>query len=60
MTMQVLSNGEAKEFASPYRLLQNHNSQFYQMVQKTGPEASKKLHDMANAARATRRKQSVY
>ena len=36
-----------KEFDSPYRLLQNPNSKFYLMVEKTGLTASGRLHQMA-------------
>ena len=56
-----MDNGSVKEFASPYRLLQNSGSQLYKMVEKTGPEASRKLHQMALDARSRlNRKQSVY
>ncbi len=56
-----MSNGRVKEFDSPYRLLQNSDSQLYKMVEKTGPEASQKLHQMALEARSrTNRKMSVY
>ena len=48
-----MSNGRVKEFASPYRLLQNPDSQLFKMVEKTGPEAAEKLHDMAIEARKT-------
>ena len=59
--LQVMSNGRVKEFASPYRLLQNSDSQLYKMVEKTGPEASQKLHQMALEARSrTNRKMSIY
>ena len=53
LMMQVMSNGQVKEFASPYQLLQNPQSLLYQMVEKTGPEASQKLHEMAHS-RASR------
>ena len=45
--IQLMSNGQIKEFDSPYKLLQDPSSLFYKMVQKTGPSASKKLHQMA-------------
>ncbi len=32
-----MSNSRVKEYASPYSLLQNSNSQLYKMVEKTGP-----------------------
>ena len=48
-----MSNGRVKEFASPYRLLQNPDPQLFKMVEKTGPEAAEKLHDMAIEARKT-------
>ena len=54
---QVINNGQVKEFASPYRLLQNPLSQFYKMVEKTGPEASQKLHQMALNAHSRVNKQ---
>ncbi len=56
-----MSNSRVKEYASPYSLLQNSNSQLYKMVEKTGPEASQKLHQMALEARSRKnRKISVY
>ena len=42
-----MNKGRVKEFASPYQLLQNSNSQLYKMVEKTGPVAARKLHQMA-------------
>ena len=44
---KVVSRGHLKEFDSPYHLLQNPNSQFRKMVERTGPSASRKLHQMA-------------
>ena len=56
----MMSNGQIKEFGSPYRLLQNPDSQLYNMVEKTGPEASEKLHQMAIEARSkANRKMSI-
>ena len=52
--MQLMSNGQIKEFDSPYNLLQDPSSLFYKMVQKTGPSASKKLHQMARDAHTQR------
>ena len=48
-----------KEFDSPYDLLQNPQSLFYKMVQKTGPSASRKLHQMALDAQQVRAKNST-
>ena len=45
--LQVLKNGRIKEFDSPYKLLQDPNSRFYMMVEKTGLTASGRLHQMA-------------
>ena len=45
--IQVLNNGQVKEYDSPYALLQNPNSQLKGMVEQTGPAASRKLHQMA-------------
>ena len=45
-----MSSGELKEVDSPYNLLQDTSSLFYNMVQKTGPSASKKLQQMALVA----------
>ena len=57
----MMSNGRVKEFGSPYRLLQNPDSQLYKMVEKTGPEASEKLHQMAIEARSrANRKMSIF
>jgi len=47
-----MSDGRIHDFASPYRLLQNSNSLLFKMVEKTGPETSKKLHQMAIQARS--------
>ena len=49
-----MSNGQVKEFDSPYELLQNPRSLFYKMVQKTGPSASRKLYQMAREAHLER------
>ena len=49
--IKVMSDGQVKEYASPYRLLQSPDSMLYKMVEKTGSEASKKLHQMAVDAR---------
>ena len=53
--MQVMNKGQVKEFASPHRLLQDPSSQFYKMVDKTGPAASQKLRAMAQEAHTRRR-----
>ena len=45
--LQVLKNGVVKEFDSPYTLLQDPNSKFFLMVEKTGLNASGRLHQMA-------------
>ena len=56
-----MSNGQVKEFASPYRLLQNPESQLSKMVEKTGPEAAQKLRQMAEEARSrAHKKQSIF
>ncbi len=46
-SIQVMNNGQVKEFDSPYTLLQNPGSQFKRMVEQTGPYASRKLYQMA-------------
>ena len=59
--VQVMNNGQMKEYASPYRLLQNPSSLLFKMVEKTGPEASRELHKMAMDARSrVNRKQSIF
>ena len=50
-----MSNGELKEVDSPYNLLQDTRSLFYNMVQKTGPSASNKLQQMALDAHLARK-----
>ena len=50
-----MNKGQAKEFESPHRLLQNPSSQFSKMVDKTGPTAAQKLRDMAEDARMRKR-----
>ena len=50
-----MSNGQVKEFDSPYELLQNPRSLFYKMVQKTGPSASRKLYQMVLDARLAKK-----
>ena len=42
-----MSSGQVKEFETPYSLLQKPDSLLYKMVEKTGPAASRKLHQMA-------------
>jgi predicted secreted protein len=42
-----MNNGQVVEYDPPYKLLQERSSLFYKMVEKTGPEASRELHDMA-------------
>ena len=54
LSLQLMSNGQVKEFDSPYDLLQNPRSLFYKMVQKTGPSASRKLYQMAREAHLQR------
>lgn len=51
----MLKNGQIKEFDSPYKLLQNPNSKFYLMVEKTGLTASGRLHQMALESHLRRR-----
>ena len=50
-----MSKGQVKEFDSPLSLLQNPGSQFYKMVDKTGPTTSQKLRAMAQEAHTRRR-----
>ena len=45
--VQVMSRGRVVEFDAPYKLLQNSGSHLYRMVEKTGPEAARELHEMA-------------
>ena len=45
-----MSNGQVKEFDSPYNLLQKRRSHFKKMVEQTGPIASRMLHQMAEEA----------
>ena len=56
--LQVMNNGQVKEFDGPYNLLQDPRSLFYKMVQKTGPSASRKLHQMARDALTSKTKSS--
>ena len=58
VALQVMSRGQVKEFDTPFHLLQNSNSQLYKMVEKTGPTASQKLHQMALDARLLKRRRS--
>lgn len=44
--MQVMCGGQVKEFNTPYELLKKKTSLLYKMVEKTGPEASRELHEM--------------
>ena len=53
---QVVSRGQLKEFDTPYQLLQNPRSQLRRMVEKTGPSASRKLHQMALDAHLRQKK----
>ena len=50
-----MSDGEVREIDSPYNLLQDTRSLFYNMVQKTGLSASKKLQQIALVAHLTRK-----
>lgn len=45
--LQVMHSGHVVEFDKPYKLLQKKSSQLYKMVEKTGPEAARELHEMA-------------
>ena len=45
--LQVMDKGCVGEFGPPHLLLQNPASHLKRMVDKTGPDASKKLHQMA-------------
>lgn len=49
-----MSKGQLKEYDSPYHLLQNSQSLLYNMVKKTGPNAAKKLQQMALDAHLVR------
>ena len=42
-----MRNGRIGEFDTPYELLQRRSSLLYKMVEKTGPEAARELHEMA-------------
>ena len=42
-----MNKGRIEEFASPYQLLKNSDSQLYKMVEKAGPVVSRKLDQMA-------------
>lgn len=42
-----MSQGQLREFGTPYDLLHDHNSLLHNMVEKTGPAASRKLWQMA-------------
>ena len=52
----MVSRGQLKEFDTPYQLLQNPRSQLRRMVEKTGPSASRKLHQMALDAHLKQKK----
>ena len=52
----MVSRGQLKEFDTPYQLLQNPRSQLRKMVEKTGPSASRKLHQMALDAHLRQKK----
>lgn len=43
---QVMNQGQVAEYDTPYNLLQNKSSLLYRMVEKTGPDAARELHDM--------------
>ena len=45
--VMVLDRGEIKEFGPPHSLLKASGSHLKAMVEKAGPTASKKLHQMA-------------
>lgn len=45
-----MKDGQVIEFDSPIALLHKSDSLFTQMVEKTGPEASRRLYQMANEA----------
>ena len=42
-----MSQGQLREFDSPYNLLQNKSSLLHNMVEKTGPDSSRQLFQMA-------------
>lgn len=48
--VMVMEQGELIEFDHPYRLLQNPNGIFSQMVQQTGPKMSTTLRNVAYEA----------
>lgn len=45
-----MSKGQVKEFFPPYLLLQDNKSELFQMVEKTGHQAARKLHQIAKDA----------
>ena len=49
-SLQVMSDGQVKEFDRPYSLLQQPHSLFYHMVEQTGSVAANKLKQMAQDA----------
>ena len=51
----VLSHGEVMEFASPYELLSDEQSQFAQLVSQTGDRETAHLIQQARMASMTRR-----
>ncbi len=50
----VLSHGQAVEFASPYELLTDEQSQFAQLVSQTGDRETAHLIQQAKMAAMTR------
>ena len=49
-SLQVMSDGQVKEFDRPYSLLQQPHSLFHHMVEQTGSVAANKLKQMAQEA----------
>lgn len=52
----VMSFGRKVEFDHPYKLLQNEDGYFKNMVLETGPTISKQLEDIARQAYYSRKK----
>ena len=53
--LQIMSEGQVKEFDRPYRLLQQPHSLFHHMVEQTGSVTANKLKQMAQEAEMRKR-----
>lgn len=56
----VLDAGRIQEFDEPYELLKNKSGVFYNMVQMTGSEMSRQLHEIAKQAHYIHKKDHKY